>query len=184
MKDLRFYSDGTEIGRHRVDSISGVGNLTVMETYGLDDRSPDMGSEEDEDYQKKVGLATEFKKIPHTFSDFIDFASDNDLMLTSEDSNGSNKIVLIGGVEITTDNLDPAIEGEVYNETIESSGGIGDISFKLDSGSLPTGISVAASGVVSGTPTEIGTFEFTVMATDEFGFSTVKNFVLVVDSAG
>ncbi len=44
-------------------------------------------------------------------------------------------------------------------------------SFHIFSGSLPSGLSISGSGVISGTPTTIGTSNFTVIASNEAGSS-------------
>lgn len=45
-------------------------------------------------------------------------------------------------------------------------GGTGPYTYTLQSGALPAGVTLSSSGVLSGTPTSSGTFNFTVRATD------------------
>ena len=54
--------------------------------------------------------------------------------------------------------------GTSYNETVTASGGTGPYIFTA--GSLPAGLTLSSGGVVSGTPTAGGTFNFTITATD------------------
>ncbi len=69
-------------------------------------------------------------------------------------------------VEITTATLpDPQI-GVVYGQTIQAAGGLSPYSYAVTSGALPAGLSLAPDGTVSGTPTQAGSFAFTVVATD------------------
>ncbi len=56
-----------------------------------------------------------------------------------------------------------------YTVTITASGGWGPYSFAVTSGSLPTGLTLTSGGVLSGAPTALGTFAFTVTATDATG---------------
>lgn len=57
--------------------------------------------------------------------------------------------------------------GQPYNMPFTVTGGSGNVSFSLASGSLPAGLSVDPStGTVSGVPTEIGTWTITVAAHD------------------
>ena len=59
---------------------------------------------------------------------------------------------------------------EATSETITPSAGTAPITFAVTSGSLPTGRSLAAgTGVLSGTPTALGSYNFTVTATDANG---------------
>lgn len=53
-----------------------------------------------------------------------------------------------------------------YNQTLTAAGGVAPYSFAVSAGSLPAGLSLSAAGVLSGTSFEIGTFNFTVTATD------------------
>lgn len=58
------------------------------------------------------------------------------------------------------------------SSAITSAGGTAPISWSVSSGALPTGITINAStGVVSGTPTDVGTFNFVARATDTNGFT-------------
>ncbi|MGQ2989587.1 MAG: beta strand repeat-containing protein [Brevundimonas sp.] len=56
----------------------------------------------------------------------------------------------------------------VYSQLIvPASGGLAPYTYALANGSvLPPGLTLSPSGVISGTPTQIGTYNFTVMATD------------------
>jgi alpha-tubulin suppressor-like RCC1 family protein len=59
--------------------------------------------------------------------------------------------------------------GVLYNQTLSASGGTSPYTFTLKSGSLPPGLSVSSTGVISGTPSSGGTFSFTILATDSTG---------------
>jgi uncharacterized protein YhjY with autotransporter beta-barrel domain len=57
--------------------------------------------------------------------------------------------------------------GQAYSQTFTASGGTSTYSFALTSGAFPAGVTLNAStGVLSGTPTQGGTFNFTITATD------------------
>lgn len=57
--------------------------------------------------------------------------------------------------------------GVAYNQTISASGGSGTgFTFAITAGTLPSGLTLSSSGLLSGTPTAAGPFTFTVMATD------------------
>ena len=62
----------------------------------------------------------------------------------------------------------------VYTNTLTVSGGTGPYAWSVSSGSLPAGISLSPSGVLSGTPTATGTFSFTVKVTDANGQSATQ----------
>lgn len=65
---------------------------------------------------------------------------------------------------IATSALPGGTVGVSYSATLAAGGGDGDPQWSLASGSLPPGLSLSAQGVLSGTPTEAGTFSFTVRA--------------------
>ncbi|MFD1295586.1 putative Ig domain-containing protein [Lysobacter gummosus] len=52
-----------------------------------------------------------------------------------------------------------------YSQTITASGGIAPYTYAISAGALPAGLSLSSAGVLSGTPTAGGTFNFTVTAT-------------------
>lgn len=56
-------------------------------------------------------------------------------------------------METTTTSLPDFTIGEAYSEQLEADGGEGDPSWSLVSGSLPDGLSLSTSGLISGTPT-------------------------------
>ena len=59
-----------------------------------------------------------------------------------------------------------ATTGTSYGQTVTASGGTGPYTFAVTAGSLPAGLSLSSGGVLSGTPTALGNFSFTVTATD------------------
>jgi len=69
-------------------------------------------------------------------------------------------------VTITTSSLASGIAGTVYSQTLTATGGTPNYSWALTSGSLPAGLSLSTTGVISGTPWTSGTFSFGVTVTD------------------
>jgi hypothetical protein len=70
-----------------------------------------------------------------------------------------------------------------YSQTITASGGTGSYSFKRISGSLPTGLTLASDGVLSGTPVQFGSFPITVAATDSQGCSGERKYTITIPIA-
>ena len=62
--------------------------------------------------------------------------------------------------------LPAGTQGVAYSQTITASGGTAPYTFARTSGALPTGLTLTSGGVLSGTPTASGTFNFDVTATD------------------
>src|SRR6185436_11749609 len=64
--------------------------------------------------------------------------------------------------------------GATYSQTLAASGGTGGNAWSIASGPLPTGLSLTAAGVISGTPTTAGTTNFTVQVTDSSSATATK----------
>jgi len=67
---------------------------------------------------------------------------------------------------IVTATLPGATMKHSYSSSLQASGGTAPYTWSITSGSLPAGLSLSASGAISGTPTASGTFKFTVAARD------------------
>ncbi|MDD3334240.1 MAG: putative Ig domain-containing protein [Eubacteriales bacterium] len=67
----------------------------------------------------------------------------------------------------TTITLPSAVGGTAYTEQLFASGG--NVAYALTEGRLPVGMTLSASGILSGTPTESGDFPITVTATNTAG---------------
>lgn len=71
--------------------------------------------------------------------------------------------------------------GSAYSQTFSASGGATPYSYGITSGALPPGLSLNGStGLVSGTPTTAGTFNFTMTATDVNGFTASSAYSITV----
>jgi outer membrane autotransporter protein len=81
---------------------------------------------------------------------------------------------------ITPVTLPDATAGAPYRQAITASGGIAPYAFAITTGTLPAGLALAADGVLSGTPTGAGTFDFTLTATDANGQSVDQAYTLAV----
>jgi hypothetical protein len=68
-----------------------------------------------------------------------------------------------------------------YSGSAAAGGGAGALTFSTASGAMPTGLSLnAATGVITGTPTAVGTFNFTIQAADAFGDSNTQAYSIKV----
>jgi uncharacterized delta-60 repeat protein len=66
--------------------------------------------------------------------------------------------------------LADVVVGTAYSQQFNQTGGVGPVSFSTSAGRLPNGVTLNSStGLLSGTPTETGTFDFTIEASDQNG---------------
>ncbi len=78
--------------------------------------------------------------------------------------------VSAASINITTTSLPSGLVGLPYNKSIDYESANAQPVFSLVSGTLPPGVSLTLQGYLQGTPTQQGTYDFTVQADD--GFST------------
>lgn len=80
----------------------------------------------------------------------------------------------------TASSLTAGTYNAAYSATVAATGGAGALTYSITSGALPTGLTMSAAGVISGTPTVVGSFSITVKAADAFGDSATKVLALTV----
>jgi hypothetical protein len=84
------------------------------------------------------------------------------------------------GLALSPLTLPPATLGAGYNQTLSANGGTAPCTYALTTGSLPAGLSLSSAGVLSGTPTAVGSSAFTVTATDSNGLTGSQAYTLTV----
>ncbi len=86
---------------------------------------------------------------------------------------------------VTASNLPGAATGDPYSVTLQASGGTPPYTWSLTAGALPAGLTLDGSaGTISGTPSERGTFNFTIQVADSQSVTTTKDFTLTVRAIG
>ena len=85
---------------------------------------------------------------------------------------------VVSDLEITTTGLPDATEGVFYSQALAASGGQPPYTWSLGPGwtNLPSGLTLATNGVLSGTPTGFGSTFFGVWVTDNLG-ATAEQFL-------
>ncbi|WP_051958901.1 putative Ig domain-containing protein [Janthinobacterium sp. RA13] len=92
-------------------------------------------------------------------------------------------IVSAPTITVTPATLPAASVATAYSRQLTASGGVAPYAYTLSSGSLPAGLTLNASGLLSGTPTSAGSFSVTVQAADAHLFTGAQSYTLVVASA-
>lgn len=83
---------------------------------------------------------------------------------------------------ITTGLLPAGSVANVYSQTLTVTGGTGPYTWSLVSGFVP-GLTLSPAGVLSGTPTEAGTFPIALNARDVAGVSATRPYTVVIGAA-
>ena len=73
--------------------------------------------------------------------------------------------------------------GTPYSEALQAQGGTGTLVWSRTAGSLPTNLTLSSAGVISGTPTNTGTSNFTIRATDALAQFDQEQFSMTIAAA-
>jgi putative Ig domain-containing protein len=154
--EVRLYED-----RQRVDLIFGTVSFSGLgATVGI---------------QKDTGSA------------FFEYSCDsaslfNTLMVTFENNvctAGNGSCISCPTITLSPSVLPDGSVGVAYNQTILASGGTAPYTFAITSGTLPDGLNLDSNtAVISGTPTAVGSFPFTITATDNNGCQGAQNYTI------
>lgn len=84
-------------------------------------------------------------------------------------------------ISVTPTTLNAGTFGVNYNQQLSPSGGVGTMTWNVSAGSLPTGVGLSPSGLLSGPPSVVGTFNFTARATDQNNCFGERAYQLVIN---
>ena len=84
---------------------------------------------------------------------------------------------------IATSSLAAGTDGAAYTQSLLATGGTPGYRWSITGGSLPAGLTLAGTGVISGTPTVSGTFGFTAMVSDSSNPVQTKSAALSITVA-
>ena len=97
-------------------------------------------------------------------------------------SSGTFSLTVNPKLTITnTSPLPAAMVGAAYSDTFAATGGSGGYTWAVTSGTLPTGLTLTAAGVLSGTAASAGAANFTVTVTDSSSETASGSFALTVN---
>lgn len=87
-------------------------------------------------------------------------------------------------IAITPNTLPTAKNGAAYAQSLSATGGTPAYTYAITTGTLPNGLAMSSSGMLSGTPTcPADTYDITVTVTDANGDTSSMPYALVVDPA-
>jgi YVTN family beta-propeller protein len=109
-------------------------------------------------------------------------AATNTIYVANDNANTVSVISVLTAPTITTVSLPNATVGTAYSSTVSASG-VPAPTFSVSAGTLPAGLGLdAATGVISGTPTSVGSVPFTITATNSVG-TDAHAYTMSVDPA-
>src|SRR5262245_56977961 len=82
----------------------------------------------------------------------------------------------------TVSPLPSGTTGAAYSQTLAATGGTPQYTWSVTSGTPPAGLTLSAAGVISGTPTTLGTANFTVQVRDSASRTATKAFAISVSN--
>ena len=96
---------------------------------------------------------------------------------------GNNDYGQTPNISLSPSSLPAGNESYAYSQAINPAGGTPPYNVILAQGSLPAGLTLSSGGLLSGTPTEVGTFNFTLQADDSNLMSGSQAYSLRIYSA-
>ncbi|PXV59883.1 Putative Ig domain-containing protein [Dyella jiangningensis] len=117
------------------------------------------------------GLTFASNAVNATISGTATTSGTSNITINVTDSAGGTGVqsyaMTVAAPQIVTNPVPNAVVNVAYSQTLTASGGTAPYTFSLESGSLPAGLSLNTStGVISGTPTTVGSATFGIRATD------------------
>jgi hypothetical protein len=95
-------------------------------------------------------------------------------------ASGLFSLTVASGLRITTSSLSTGTAGVSYSQTLAASGGTPPYIWIVASGTLPTGMALSSTGVLSGTPLTSGTYAPGIRVMDSAGLNSTSTFTLIV----
>ncbi len=136
-----------------------------------------------------VGANTQFSV---TFDPTLVGVKDANIQFTHNDTNAVSPYLvrIMGtatsptGVSISTASLPSGDQGDPYAVTLAASQGTAPYTWSLRNSSLPAGLTLSATGDITGTPTSAGLFSVTIRVTEAGGGTNDKTFALPINGNG
>ena len=82
----------------------------------------------------------------------------------------------------TTSTLNLGVTGTAFSQTLSATGGSGTYSWSVSSGTLPASLTLSSTGVLSGTPTVAGTYNFTAQVTDSTDSTAAQSYTITISA--
>ncbi|MGE0506991.1 MAG: putative Ig domain-containing protein, partial [Solirubrobacterales bacterium] len=90
----------------------------------------------------------------------------------------AHTLVVVAEIAVTTGSLPSGTAGLPYSARLDAAGGTAPL--RWSASGLPAGLAIDPGGTISGTPTEPGTFQATVAASDRYGVAASRMLTLAI----
>ena len=87
-------------------------------------------------------------------------------------------------LQVTQTSLPDGTVSATYHQNLTVTGGAAPFTWVVSAGALPNGVTLANTGVISGIPTQDGSFAFTVTVTDPNNDSGTANLTIRISASG
>ncbi|MEK6301846.1 MAG: putative Ig domain-containing protein [Acidobacteriota bacterium] len=118
---------------------------------------------------------TRFSNGQHTLAVRVLDAAGNATLIGARPVLFQNQVLIV-----VTTNVTRGTKNQPYSFQLLAANGKPPYSWTVSSGSLPPGLSLNLAGVISGTPTVVNNFTFTVRVTDSVGAAALASFSLTI----
>jgi hypothetical protein len=113
--------------------------------------------------QRPDGTISGIPTAPGGYTFLVEVTDSSPLQLTAT---RTFSITVLAGFSITTNSLPGGSPATAYNATLQATGGVLPYTWILATGTLPPGLTLAADGTITGTPSTNGTYSITIQAAD------------------
>jgi len=96
------------------------------------------------------------------------------------DASAVRLVVSATPIIVLSSTLPSGMRGVGYSQTITAIGGTVPYAYALYAGTLPSGLTLSSAGALSGNPDTVGTYNFTVQATDAGSFTGTQAYSLTI----
>jgi len=159
--DFNAYVDTDTNGNYAFTVGNGLWNINVNSQYGNDSLNTILGG--------------------GTFQ----FPASVLIGITNQNGVANFTVEPCDGIQIVTTNLPSGQVGVYYSFFLDGSTCNGQQSWSVsDPLDFPPNLGLSGNGQIQGTPTNTGTYTFTVQLSDNNGNETIRNLTLVINSAG
>jgi len=88
---------------------------------------------------------------------------------------------IVNAILVATGSLPGGTAGVAYNASLAASGGVAPVTW-TKTGTLPAGLSLSSTGILSGTPNTAGSYKFSTVVTDSLAGTASKSYTVAIAS--